>query len=100
MKKLVLSELTSLQKHNYRYSDKYMNNAMIDAVYWRIKCYECGGLVFLYDPGDENYIKCKCGAKKRIPTNIAGFTPEWEKDQRRRDCFEWLFNSPMVKNGM
>ena len=69
-----------------------MNKAMLDAIYWRIKCYECEKMIFLYDPEDENYIKCSCGARKRVPINIARFTPEWIKDQRLRDCFEWFNN--------
>lgn len=86
-------ELTPLQKHLRRYSDKYMNNAMLDAIYNRILCYECGKMIFLYDPEDERYIKCSCGARKRVPQNIAKFTPDWGNEKRRRDGFNYLFQS-------
>uniref|UniRef100_A0A6M3MB50 Uncharacterized protein n=1 Tax=viral metagenome TaxID=1070528 RepID=A0A6M3MB50_9ZZZZ len=91
MNGLYLHKLSPLSIHLGRYSDKYMNKAKIDALYWRIKCYDCGKPIFEYDPDDENYIKCKCGARKRTPNSWSDFTPEWGDDQRRRDGFAYLF---------
>ncbi len=99
MKRIQLIELTPLQIHSGRYSDKYTNKAMLDAIYWRMKCYECGDPIYLYDPDDHNYIKCKCGARKRTPINIVKFTPEWSEDQRRRDGFKWLFTGVTKPRG-
>ena len=96
--KAILRELTPLQVHLGRYSDKYMNKAMLDAIYNRILCYDCGEIMFQYDPDDNDYLKCHhCGGRKRVPQNIADFTPDWGNEQRRRDGFNYLFQSPTPK---
>lgn len=92
-RQLIYRKLSPLSIHFGRYSDKYMNNAMLDALHWRFRCYECGITTFQYDPDDKDYMKChKCGARKRVPTNIADFTPDWGNEQRRRDGFKWLYS--------
>lgn len=89
---IIIIELTPLQIHNGRYSDKYMNKARIDATYSRFLCYGCGNFIYQWDPNDHNYIKCHhCGERKRVPQNIETFTPDWGNEQRRRDGMRYLF---------
>jgi len=90
--KITIHQLSPLQIHESRYSDKYMNKAMLDALHSRILCPDCDNLLFVYDPEDHDYLKChKCGARKRVPINIVKFTPDWGNEQRRKDGFNYLF---------
>lgn len=90
--RIAIYELTPLEIHNYRYSDKYMNKARIDAVYCRILCPTCSIPMFEYDPDDHDYLKChKCGSRKLVPLTFPEFTPDWGNEQRRKDGFEYLF---------
>lgn len=92
MSEMRLIELSPLEKHTYRYSDKYMHKAKLDALYWRILCPKCGIPMFEYDPDDHDCLKChKCGSRKLVPKFFPDFTPDWGNEQRRRDGFEWLF---------
>jgi len=97
MTQAFLRELSPLSIHLGRYSDKYMHKARIDAIHWRIRCYNCGKMIFDYDPADDNYIKCSCGARKRTPEYWPSFTPEWGDDQRRRDGFSYLFGDQISR---
>jgi len=84
-----LFELTPLQKYEGRYTDKYGHKAMFESIHMRHLCYECGGLVFEYDPEDHNYLKChKCGARKTVPKNYLKITSsQWIIDNHLKDCF-------------
>ncbi len=90
--RLTIHELSALEIHDSRYSDKYMYKAKLDALYWRVVCPTCSIPMFKYDPDDHDYLKChKCGSRKLVPLTVSDFTPDWGNEQRRKDGFEYLF---------
>ena len=72
-------ESTPLSKHLGRYSDKYMNKAMLDALYNRILCYDCGEMMFQYDPEDHDYRQQQPDPVRHDPRLREGAPPDRQR---------------------